>query len=293
MSLFKELNRRSVTRVGLAYLAGSWLLIQIVETLSTVFALPADSMRIVVIVLAIGLVPVLVLSWTFELTPSGLVPDDLASTDSPDNKSLRSNIDRSIIVLLSLAIIYFSVDKFILDPARDLGEIAAATEQARTEAILQTSLDKSIAVLPFADMSEERDQSYFSDGISEELLNVLANIPELRVISRTSSFSFRGDSLHIPTIAEKLNVAHILEGSVRKFGDRIIITAQLIDARADRHIWSQTYERTLDDVFAIQDEISAMVVEKLKITLLGPQDIVFTTNPETYALYFQARHTMG
>lgn len=271
-------------------MAGSWLLIQIMETLSTVFALPVDTTRIVVIILAIGLVPVLIFSWTFELTPSGLVRDDSASNDSPDNKNLSSKIDRSIIVLLLLAISYFAVDKFVLDPVRDSGEIAAATEQARNEAILQTSADKSIAVLPFTDLSIERDQAYFSDGIAEELLNVLAKISELRVISRTSSFSFRGDSLHIPTIAKQLNVAHILEGSVRKFGDRIRITAQLIDARTDTHLWSETYDRTLDDVFAIQDEISAMVVEKLKITLLGPKAFVSKTNPETYGLYLQGRH---
>jgi serine/threonine protein kinase/Flp pilus assembly protein TadD len=147
----------------------------------------------------------------------------------------------------------------------------------------------AIAVLPFADMSPGKDQEYFSDGISEELLNLLAKIPELRVTSRSSAFFFKGQGLAIPEIAERLNVAHILEGSVRTAGNDVRITAQLIDARSDTHMWSDTWDRTLDDIFEIQDEIAAEVVAQLKITLLGDAPKATEIDPEAYALFLQAR----
>jgi TolB-like protein/Flp pilus assembly protein TadD len=147
----------------------------------------------------------------------------------------------------------------------------------------------SIAVLPFVNMSDDASNEYFSDGISEELLNLLAKIPELRVAARTSSFSFKGQNLEIPEIARRLNVAHILEGSVRKAGNQVRITAQLIDARSDTHLWSDTWDRTLDDIFAIQDEIAAEVVAQLKVMLLGAAPTVSETNPEAYVLLLQAR----
>jgi TolB-like protein/Flp pilus assembly protein TadD len=157
----------------------------------------------------------------------------------------------------------------------------------------ETSLshgDKSIAVLPFLNLSGDPGNEYFSDGISEELLNMLAKIPELRVISRSSAFSYKGKGLKAAQVAEELNVAHILEGSVRKSGDRVRISAQLVDARSDTHLWLETYDRTLDDVFAVQDEIAATVVVQLKIKLLGEVPQVQKTDPEAYALYLQARH---
>jgi TolB-like protein/Flp pilus assembly protein TadD len=172
--------------------------------------------------------------------------------------------------------------------------LATATETAhqegRTEALVESYGDKSIAVLAFQDMSQDKDQEYLSDGIAEELLNLLAKIPELRVISRSSAFSFKGQNLELTEIAERLNVAHILEGSVRKAGNKVRITAQLIEARSDTHLWSQTYDRELDDIFAIQDEISATVVAQLKITLLGAAPHVQEADPEAYTLYLQARH---
>ncbi|PYL91351.1 MAG: hypothetical protein DMF14_07205, partial [Verrucomicrobia bacterium] len=148
--------------------------------------------------------------------------------------------------------------------------------------------EKSIAVLPFVDMSAGKDQDYFSDGISEELLNLLAKIPQLQVTARTSSFAFKGKEIGIPEIARTLHVAHVLEGSVRKAGNSVRITAQLIKAGTDTHLWSQTYDRKLDDIFAIQDEIAADVVKQLKVTLLGAAPKVRTTDPEAYALYLQA-----
>ena len=139
-------------------------------------------------------------------------------------------------------------------------------------------------------MSDDASNEYLSDGISEELLNLLTKIPELRVISRTSAFSYKGKGIDLPTIAEQLKVAHVLEGSVRKAGNRVRITVQLIEARSDTHLWSETYERMLDDIFATQDEIAAKVVEQLKVTLLGDAPTVQTTDPEAYSLVLQARY---
>jgi TolB-like protein len=170
-----------------------------------------------------------------------------------------------------------------------LGAIVAAfiiVSRRQTTSLTAIS-EKSIAVLPFVDMSAGKDQEYFSDGISEELLNLLAKIPQLQVTARTSSFAFKGKETGIPEIARTLNVAHVLEGSVRKAGNSVRITAQLIKAGTNTHLWSQTYDRKLDDIFAIQDEIAADVVKQLKITLLGAAPKARTTDPEAYALYLQ------
>src|SRR5207249_3099884 len=171
-----------------------------------------------------------------------------------------------------------------------LGAIVAAfmIVSRRPTTSLTAIPEKSIAVLPFVDMSSGKDQEYFSDGISEELLNLLAKIPQLQVTARTSSFAFKGKETGIPEIARTLHVAHVLEGSVRKAGNSVRITAQLIKAGTDTHLWSQTYDRKLDDIFAIQDEIAADVVKQLKVTLLGAAPKARTTDPEAYALYLQA-----
>lgn len=170
---------------------------------------------------------------------------------------------------------------------------APPSRDAYAPAAANASSDKSIAVLPFVDMSEKHDQEYFSDGLAEELLNVLAKVPDLQVTARTSSFSFKGTSDDIPTIAKKLGVAHVLEGSVRKAGKRLRITAQLVRADNGLHVWSETYDRSVDDVFKVQDEIARIVVEKLKGTLLGDVPAAATagrtSNPEAHALYLQAQ----
>src|SRR6478609_2981912 len=171
-----------------------------------------------------------------------------------------------------------------------LGAIVAAfmIVSRRPTTSLTAIPESSIAVLPFVDMSAGKDQEYFSDGISEELLNLLAKIPQLQVTARTSSFSFKGKEVAIPEIARTLHVANVLEGSVRKAGNSVRITAQLIKAGTDTHLWAQTYDRKLDDIFAIQDEIAADVVKQLKVTLLGAAPKARTTDPEAYALYLQA-----
>ncbi len=272
-NFISELRRRNVHRVALAYLAGSWLLIQIVETLFPVFGLPDSAIRAVVILLAAGFIPAVIMSWAFEWTPEGLRRE----TDTPVGPpaAVARRFDRAIIVLLALAVTYLVVDKFMFSPA---------PSGAR---------EASIAVLAFDDLSPDGDQAWFAEGISEELLNLLADIPELRVAGRTSAFSFRGKDATIAEIGEALGVAHVVEGSVRTFGDEIRITVQLIDARTDTHLWSENYHRVFADVFAIQDEIAEAVVEQLHLNLIGPVPTVERVDSGAYALYLQGRSLLN
>jgi TolB-like protein len=290
MSFFDEVRRRNVHRAALAYLAGMWLLIQIVETLFPVFGLTDAVVRGVVIVLAIGCVPAVILSWVFEWTPQGLMRDADLTAETP--RTPTKYLDRAITITLVLAVAYFAGDKFVLDPARDAAEIEAAREEGRVDSVIDAYGDNSIAVLPFINLSSDSEQAYFPDGITEELLNLLARIQGSRVISRSTMFTFKGKENVVTEVAKKLNVMHVLEGSVRKAGNRVRITAQLIDGRTDTHLWSDTFDRTLDDIFAIQDEISARVVAELKLQLLDGPPTAEEIDPHAYELYLQARHIM-
>jgi len=296
LSFFNELKRRNVLRVAAAYLVGAWLLIQVAETIFPLFGFDDTPARIVVIVLAVGFIPSVIFAWAFEMTPEGLKKEKDVDRTQSSTPHTGKKLDRMIMVVLALALGYFAFDKFVLNPQREAakddqvaGQVEEARQQGRVDALIESYGDKSIAVLAFDDMSQEGDQEYLSDGIAEELLNLLAKIPELRVISRSSAFSYKGKDIKLAQIAEELSVAHILEGSVRKAGNRVRITAQLIEARSDTHLWSETYDRELDDIFAIQDEIAATVVAQLKITLLREAPQVHVTDPEAYALYLQAR----
>jgi adenylate cyclase len=289
MSYLDELKRRNVIRSIAAYLALSWLIIQVAETVMPLFELGAGAVRAVVIVLAVGIVPVAALAWSFELTPAGIQRDRNVDRNAPGMRELGRRLDRVFLLVLAIAVGYFAIDKFVLDPARDRTREEVAEQRGRSSALLESYGIKSIAVLPFVNMSSDPEQEYFSDGIAEEVLNLLTRITELRVISRSSSFTFKGQDLPMPEIAGQLNVAHILEGSVRKSGNRIRVTAQLIEAATDTHLWSQTYDRELDDIFAIQDEIAADVVANLELTLLGGVPTGRRTDPEAYRLTLQAR----
>ena len=299
MSFFEELRRRNVLRAAAAYVALAWLVIQVVETLFPLFGLSDAAARAVVIVLAVGFVPAVIAAWAFELTPQGFRREAEVDHDSPAIRSNTRRLDRMIMVLLALGLAYFALDKFVISPQRQAELIATTAEEARregrTEAIVGSYGDNSIAVLPFVNMSADPEQEYFADGISEELLNLLARIPELRVISRSSAFAFKGKDIEIPVIAERLNVAHILEGSVRKAGNRVRITAQLIEARSDTHLWSETYDRTLDDIFAIQTEIAEAIAEQMKVSLgleEGERLVAVTGDLTAYDLYLQGRARM-
>jgi len=289
--MLEQLRQRNVHRVALAYLAGAWLLIQVVETL-TPDILPAGVFRATVIVAAIGFIPALVLAWIFEWTPAGFRRERAMPAAAPPPESRR--LDRAIMVMLVVAVAYFAVDKFVIDPVRDEEEIEAATAEAVDEALagrlLEKYADRSVLVLPFLNMSTDEEQEYFADGISEELLNLLAKIEELRVISRSTSFTFKGKDIDVDEIREKLDVSHILEGSVRKAGDQVRVTAQLIDARSNRHLWSETYDRTLDDIFAIQDDIAARVVGQLRLELTDGPPTSEQISPRAYELYLEGHY---
>jgi len=295
--LFSELKRRNVFRVAIAYLAAAWLLTEVAGTLFPMFGFGEAPARIVVILLAIGFPLFLMFSWLYELTPEGLKLEKDVDRTGAAPRAGTTRLDRAIIVLLVLAVGYFAFDKFVLDPVRDAQLVEETAQQARSEALVESYGEQSIAVLPFVNMSADPEQEYFSDGISEELLNLLAQIPELRVISRSSSFSFKGKDIAIPDVAKQLNVAHVLEGSVRKAGERVRITAQLIEARSDTHLWSQTYDRTLDDIFAVQDEIAAAISTALRMELAATASEAAPTaiqaaNTSAYDAYLQARALM-
>ncbi len=292
MSLIPELQRRNVIRVATAYVVAAWLIIQVVETTFPVFGFSDNAVRVVIIVLGIGFVPAIVGAWVFQLTPDGLKRDKGADQTPATSKISSRNLDRAIIVTLVLGLSYFALDKFVLAPDRAAEREAEVAEQARAEAIVGFYGDRSIAVLPFTNMTSDPEQEYFVDGIAEEVLNLLARIRELRVISRSSAFAFKGQGLEIPEIAERLDVAHVLEGSVRKIGNTVRVTAQLIEARTDTHPWSQTYERELENVFAIQDEIAADVAKNLQIELLRPLPRSAYVDPEVMSLTQQAKQLL-
>jgi serine/threonine-protein kinase len=285
--LVAELQRRNVIRMAGLYLVGAWLLVQVAGTLLPMFGAPDGMVRGVVILLALGFIPALVFAWIFELTPDGLKRDAEVSPEQSIAPQTARRMDRILIAVLALALVYFGFDKFVLAPHR-AQNVAVPTAAPPAATAVPVADDNSIAVLPFVDMSQARDQEYFSDGLSEELLNQLAQVPQLRVIARTSSFSFKGKEASIAEIARALKVGHILEGSVRKSGDTLRITAQLIRTSDSSHLWSNTYDRGLDDVFKVQDEISREVVSALKLQLLPemlPDNTQRTHNSAAYEQY--------
>ncbi len=296
MSFFVELKRRNVAKVAVLYLVASWLLLQVTDVLASLLPVPEWAGSLVVMLLLLGFVPALIFSWVYEMTPEGLKREkDIDRSQSITGDTGRK-INVLIIVLLVLAIGAVVVDRMMPETARIATttdtEDKAGVEQAvgqKPGASEPAASEHSIAVLPFVNMSSDPEQEYFSDGLSEELLNLLAKIPDLQVAARTSSFSLKGKELQMAEVGEILKVAHVLEGSVRKSGNQIRVTAQLIHADDGYHMWSETYDRQLDDVFAIQDEIAAEVVDKLRVTLLGDVPKVIETDPEAYALVLQAR----
>jgi adenylate cyclase len=252
-----ELRQRHVFRVAVVYAIAGWLIMQVVDVMFPALGLPRWTLTLVAALLIVGFPVALLLAWALELTPAGIrrsSPTVVKETATPDAKADD------------------------VDPAPALSTPESMDEPTR----------KSIAVLPFTDLSPAHDNEYFSDGLCEELLNVLTTVPDLRVASRTSCFAFKGKDVDIPTVAERLRVSHVVEGSVRKSGERIRITAQLIEADTDTHLWSETWDRSLGDIFAIQDEIARSIVEALALKL-NPGDVpdATTRNPRAYDHYLK------
>lgn len=262
-SFIAELKRRHVYKVGAMYGIAGWLLVQVATQVFPFFDVANSAVRLVVILVAIGFPIALILAWIYDLTPEGLVrTDDLPpGGDSPPQARARRSVERRLNyllgILLLLALGYLVLDRFMLS--------RAVAEHPAPEASV---VAPSIAVLPFADMSQAGDQGYFSDGMSEELLNLLAQVPQLRVTGRTSPFSFKGRKVTIDEIGKALKVSTVLEGSVRKDGDRLRVTAQLVSVADGYQLWSQSYDRKLTDIFAVQDDIAGAVVDALKLKLL-------------------------
>lgn len=293
-----ELKRRNVIRMAGLYLVGAWLLTQVSATVLPLFNAPIWMPRGVVIALAIGFIPAMIFAWAFELTPDGLKRDAEVAPEQSIASQTAKRMNRLIVALLIVAVVYFGFDKFVLAPKREAALVVRTTQTAKAVAKTEATKkarDNSIAVLPFVNMSDDADNQYFSDGISEELLNVLVRVDDLSVASRTSSFAYRDKKMASSQIAKELNVGHILEGSVRKSGNKVRITAQLIDASNDRHVWSETYDRELTDIFAIQDEIANAIVVALRGSLADDKGQaavkvkVDTTNMQAYEIYLKAR----
>ena len=288
MSLYAELKRRAVLKVGAAYLVVAWLVVQVASIAFPAFDAPPWALRVFILMAMLGFPIAVVLAWVLEITPDGVRHEP----SSIGNKRVFG-IGAGFAVL---AIAWYVVGQPALRPDQVAVPAPAAIAPVVEAAppTREAPSAKSIAVLPFVNMSADEDNAYFSDGISEELLNALVRVPGLGVASRTSSFAYKNSALGAGEIARELGVAHLLEGSVRKDGQRVRITAQLIDAGADRHVWSETYDRELTDIFAIQDEIARAIVAALEVQLAGkdpaaPVVRADTENIRAYDTYQKAR----
>ena len=264
-NFFSELKRRNVYKVAVAYAVVSWLLIQAASILFPTFEAPAWVMKVFVAVLVLGFPIALVFSWAFEITPEGIRRE----SEIDPSKSITPRTGRRIVGLtVVLAVVAAALLAFQLLRSKIL-----TTTTSSVASIASTISAKSVAVLPLVNTSGDPSNEYFSDGLSEELIAVLAKIPDLKVIGRSSSFLFKGKSADSGAIGQKLGVAHLIEGSVRKQGDRVRIVAELINAADGRSIWSETYDRELKDVFAVQEEIAKSVAEQMKVKLLGERNL--------------------
>lgn len=288
-NIFGELKRRNVFRVAGVYAVVGWVIAQIATTLKEALGLPEWFDASIVALLLLGFPIALVFAWAFELTPDGVVRTE----DVPEDHSIAADTGRKLDVAIIVGIVAL-VAITIWQPLNDAEQVELPA--GSDEPVAEVTSDTSIAVLPFDDLSPEGDQEYFSDGIAEEILNVLVRVEGLDVASRTSSFQFKGRGLGIPQIADELNVRHVVEGSVRKSGDEIRVTAQLIDSSNDRHLWSDTYDSplTTENIFHIQDEIARAIVDALSNALgvgeLKPIEVEATTrNLDAYELFLQAR----
>ena len=255
---------------------------------------PGWVFQVLMLFIAIGFPFSVIFAWAFEMTPEGLKRESEVDRSQSITPVTGKKLNSMIIGILVVALAYFAIDKFVLTSSPETVQLerTAQTGAEQANPVNQEPADneKSIAVLPFVNMSSDAEQEYFSDGLSEELLNLLAKIPELKVASRSSAFQFKGEKFDLKDVAAKLDVAHVLEGSVRKSGNQVRITAQLIKAEDGYHMWSETYDRSLDNIFAIQDEISAAVVAALKIELLGEVPKARVINPEAYTLWLKGRY---
>jgi TolB-like protein/Tfp pilus assembly protein PilF len=294
-NFFAELKRRNVIRVAGLYLVGAWLLTQVASTLLPAFDVPSWALRGLIVILALGFIPAVIFSWVFELTPQGLKREDDVAPEQSITPQTGRRMDRIIIVVLVLALGYFAFDKFALAPRREAARVAENTESHPVSTLNESNGDaKSIAVLPFENRSEDKANAYFTDGVQDEILTYLAKIADLKVISRTSVLQYKsGVARNLREIAQQLGVANVVEGSVQRSGNRVRVNAQLVDARNDAHLWAQTYDRDLADVFAIQSEIAKAIADQLQAKLSPNEKKAIEQPPTTdlaaFDLYSRAK----
>src|SRR5438309_458155 len=290
VNFFSELKRRNVLRMAGLYLVGAWLVVQVAGTVLPMFGAPEWLPRTIVVLLAIGFVPAMIFSWVFELTPQGVKREDDMAPERSITPQTGRRMDRMIIVVLVLALGYFAFDKFVLTPRREAALVSSAAPNESKSVINE----KSIAVLPFENRSRDPDNAFFTDGVQDEILADLAKIADLKVISRTSVMQYRsGLARNLRKIGEELGVAHVVEGSVQRAANKIRVNAQLIDARTDAHLWAQTYDRDLADVFAIQSEIAKAIADQLQAKLSPNEKKAIEQPPTTdlaaFDLYSRAK----
>ena len=279
MSFLEELKRRNVFRVGLAYAVAAWLLLQLTDIVTPILQLPESIPKTVLFLLVIGFIPAVILAWAFELTPEGVKLESEVDRSKSITTQTGRRLDRTIIVVLAIAVGILLVDKFILrdspdstnaGPPEKTGEsgiVSKPVAHGSGQNGLAVAMQRSVAVLPFVAMSNGPDDDYFTDGLTEEIINALTQLPELLVTARTSAFHFKGKNIPIEDISAQLGVAHIVEGSVRRAGEQLRITAQLIRAEDGFHLWSETYDRRTEDTFAVQADIAEKVAAALDILL--------------------------
>ena len=287
---FGELKRRNVIRMAGLYLVGAWLVVQVAGTVLPMFGAPEWLPRTIVVLLAIGFVPAVIFSWVFELTPQGLKREDDVAPEQSITPQTGRRMDRMIIVVLVLALGYFAFDKFVLTPRREAALVANAVPN-ESKSVINA---KSIAVLPFENLSSDKENAYFTDGVQDEILTDLAKIADLKVISRTSVMQYKsGVARNLRKIGEELGVAHVVEGSVQRAANKVRVNAQLLDARTDAHLWAQTYDRDLADVFAIQSEIAKAIADQLQAKLSPNEKKAIEQPPTTdlaaFDLYSRAK----
>jgi TolB-like protein/predicted Zn-dependent protease len=286
-SFLTELKRRNVIRMAGLYLVGAWLLVQVSSTVLPMFGAPDWLPRSIVILLAIGFLPALVFSWVFEMTPQGLKRDEDVMPEESIAPQTARRMDRMIIAVLVLALGYFAFDKFVLAPRR------VSSPNGSSSGINP----KSIAVLPFENLSSDKENAYFAEGIQDEILTRLSKIAALKVISRTSTQKYKSAPENLRDVGQQLGVANLLEGSVQKIGNAAHINVQLIRVANDEHLWAESYNRKLDDIFAVEGEVATAIADQLNAKLTGSEKesltIKPTSNPQAYDAYLRGLAFQG
>src|SRR6201987_175661 len=280
-NFFSELKRRNVYKVAVAYIVPGWALSQGIAQVFPVFDVPNWVIRSIVVLIILGLPIALILAWMFELTPQGI-----KRTETPDGIPEATRRKKYVWIFVVVIGGLLSIGLFFL------GRYTAQTPR-QSEATTPSITQKSIAVLPFDNLSRDPDNAYFAEGVQDEILTRLAKVADLKVISRTSTSHFKSAPEDLPAIAKQLGVAHILEGSVQKASDQVRVNVQLINALTDAHLWADTYDRKLTDIFAVESEIAQAVAQALQATLTGSEKRSIakkpTENPEAYELYLKGR----